>query len=249
MKKLNFEFIKKADYILVFLCAIVGLLFFLASITFIVVDSFSSSSHNQSVTIIESNDQNEELSDDSKEEESEVKETIEFNSMIKDVYVFTVSDPKKIIRMKRSRLSSYDEEDYAIRTNFLFISDHKEEYKLFPTNSQYIYDFDLNHNGEAHIKDSIPYNLYAVIKKDTNNDKQLNDDDDISFFISDYNGKNLMEISSSIMGIEAIKHNQILFSEFHDNELKYYAFDCIKREKKLIKSVKQEVKHKYVQFD
>ncbi len=246
MKKLNLEFIKKADYILVFLCATIGLLFFLASLSFIVYDMLSRhSSYERSVTRIETEEeQSQEPSEDNPKEEIEEKESIKFQEMIKDVYVFRVTDPK--IRIETRLSSKYGKEKTNIDnglTNFLFIYDQKEEYKLFPTNSQYIRNFLLYNYNE---KDSVRYNLYTVIKADTNNDKYLDDNDDISFYISDYNGKKLMEVSSSIMSLEHISGYRFLFTEFHDNELKYYVFDCAKREKKLIKSVKQKVEDKII---
>ncbi len=248
MKKLNLEFIKKADYILVFLCATIGLLFFLASLSFIVYDRLSRhSSYERSVTRIETEEeQSQEPSEDNSKEEIDEKESIKFQEMIKDVYVFKVTDPK--IRIETRLSSKYGKEKTNIDdglTNFLFINDQKEEYKLFPTNSQYIRNFHLKYNG----KDSVRYNLYTVIKADTNNDKYLDDNDDISFYISDYNGKKIMEVSSSIMSLEYIGAHRFLFTEFHDNELKYYVFDCVKREKNLIKSVKQKVEYKNIHLN
>lgn len=255
MKKLNLDFIKKADYILVFLCAAVGLIFLLILIIYTAANTlFSSSSSDVSVSVIETNNQNKELPDNNNNEESTDEELIEFTSMMNDVYVFKVKNPK--MREEKVSISMYkgsSRSDDDGLTNFLFINSQKEEYKLFPSNSQYIYSYsngydfyDSDSNDYKGKNDTLRF--YAVIKADTNNDKYLNSDDDISLYVSGYNGKNLTEISSSIMSCKEIGKHKILFTEFHDGELKYYVFDYKKKEKDLIKSVKQKVKEKSIEI-
>ncbi|MBR4839376.1 MAG: hypothetical protein IK005_02735 [Paludibacteraceae bacterium] len=237
--KIDIEFIKKADYILVFLCSLAGLIM----LSFLLIDVFFKPSHKE-VTVNNSiNNENEDKNEGEKEgQKKEEKEHIEFYSLLNDGYLFKVKNYNLPLEYSRiSKIKSYDEEEmeYGL-SNFLFINSKKEEYRLFPSNSQYIYKYSFIYEKE----DSLECNLYAVIKNDTNDDKKLTTSDDVSLYISDPDGKNLTEISPDIQSLEQFLSRKIVFTEYHDKELKYYAFDCKKREKIHIKSVKQDYSSK-----
>ncbi len=255
MRKLDFESIRKANHVLFFLCACVGLVILCVMLVFIVTDVlFSSSSRDETAVVVKTGVADGEVSgvagDENNAEneggvkEEEEKEYIEFNRMLKDVYVFDVLDSslcvKKDVKIHVKYRSSRSTEVVfdGVLANFLFLNDKKEERKLFPSNLQYI----IKHS----FVDTCNCGIYAVIKNDSNGDKEFDYSDDVSLYASDCEGNNLMELSSSVIYSRSIGHGKILFSEFCDGEERFYVFDCVKKEKELIKSVKQEKrKHRY----
>ncbi|MFC2603568.1 MAG: hypothetical protein ACFNX0_06670, partial [Treponema sp.] len=133
-------------------------------------------------------------------------------------------------------------------TNFIFVkSDGQEELKLFPSNV-FIYKYEFSRDSEELYAYSHECNIYAVIKGDTNNDKVLSSEDDISLYVSDYNGKNLKEISPSIMSVLLIDKNELLFTEYAEEKLSYFVYDCAKHTKTLLKTAVQEMNHKEIRF-
>ena len=245
MGKLNFELIRKVNHVLIFLVACAVIIFICVLWGSVLFDAIFSS-RDESAVVVKSDaadvaspsdveaENDVEHEGGTKEEEEKEKEYIEFNRMLKDVYVFDVLDSSLCVKkdVTRSRYSrSTETRNKSVHANFLFVNSNKEEHKLFPTNSQYI----IKHS----FSDSCA--IYAVIKHDTNGDKMLDFSDDVSLYVSDYDGKNLMEMSSSVFDSKPIGKGLILFTEFRDDELKFYVLDCVKREKNLIKSVKQKV--------
>lgn len=244
MGKLNFEFIRKINHVLIFLGACAGIVFICVLVGCAIFDAISSSSSRDESAVFVKTDAADVASPSDVEaennaeneggvKEEEEKEYIEFNRMLKDVYVFDVLDSSLCVKkdVTRSRYSrSTEARNKSVHANFLFVNSNKEEHKLFPTNSQYI----IKHS----FRDSCA--IYVVIKHDTNGDKVLDFSDDASLYVSDYDGKNLMEMSSSVFDSKPIGKGLILITEFHDDELKFYVLDCVKREKNLIKSVKQK---------
>ena len=69
------------------------------------------------------------------------------------------------------------------------------------------------------------FNIYAVIKEDTNRDKQLDSKDKIALYVSNYDGKNLKEISSSVYYLDCIDKNTFLFAEYEDGKVTFYEYD------------------------
>ena len=238
--KIDIEFIKKADYILIFLCALAVLIM----LSIVLIHELVNTGHKEVAVSNNINDEGEDENEEGKEgQKKEEKEHIEFYRPWDDGYLFKVKNYDLPLESSSfSKRSSYSEEnpEYGL-CNFLFINSKKEEYKLFPSNSQYIYRYNFIYDKE----DSLRCNLYAVIKSDTDNDKKLTTSDDVSLYISDADGKNLTEISSNIQSLECF-WDKIIFTEYHDKELKYFAFDCKKRKKDFIKSAKQNKTDKQI---
>ncbi len=67
-----------------------------------------------------------------------------------------------------------------------------------------------------------------------------------SLFISEYDGSQLTEISKSITSFRVVDKNQFLYTEYDGKKLSYYSFDAEKKEKKLIKTVEQEIDEKWI---
>lgn len=147
MKKIDFEFIKKADFVLVFILAVLGIILLCVTILQEIIP-YHGSRQNNRIAVVD-------------DEKIEIKEYIEFDRKIRDAYIF---------------------------------------------------------------------------KEDTNNDKILDGKDDIALYISDYDGKNLNEISASIDTFAFIDKNQFLFTEYNGTDSTYYAYDCAERKKYMIKS-------------
>ena len=244
MGKLNIEFFKKADYVLVFFCAILGVLVLSVSLLFLLKEVFVSNHSAPDKVVLENDEEktDEEKSTESTEDKDEKGSSIHYNCKLEDVYIFNVFSYKlqvnSVSYSSRSKLG-YDREEYRRGglANLIFVKGLKEEHKLFPSDSQYIFKYDY---ADKDARKGCSCNVYAVLKSDTNGDKILDEEDDISIYVSDYDGKNLMEVSSSVSYFDHIDKEQFLFSEFHDGVVKFFVFDCVKREKSLIKSVKQK---------
>ena len=96
------------------------------------------------------------------------------------------------------------------------------------------------------INNSHIFNIYAVIEEDTNNDKQLDSNDKIALYVSDFDGKNLKAISSSIYYLDFVDRDVFLFTEYNDGKVYYYEYDGKSKNKKLIKYVEKELDNKYI---
>ena len=258
MKKLNFELIKKIDYVLVLFIAIVCIALFLTEkISRYIPRKHLEPAH---ISVINSDD------DVSSEE---IKESINFLKKVDDTYIFTIST--NAIKSAELSDSIYTGNGYnglaisnsigqSIRqsssqiVNFMF-QKGKEENKLF-SSKVYIYKYELKkfRNQEIY-QSSYPYpltghdfNIYAVIKDDSNNDKKLDSKDNISLFVSDYDGKNLHEISSSIYYLENIEQNIYLFTEYNDGKVSFFEYDGNTDKVTLIKTIEQELNEKEIKL-
>ena len=257
MKKINFETLKKIDYVLVLLIAIVCIITFLVE----KISRYMPKHHSEPahISVVNSND------DISSEE---TKESLDFLKKLEDVYIFTVST--KAIKSDEISYSEYDGLEISnaigqsIRQsssqiiNFSFLKE-KEEYNLF-SSKFYIYKYELKNSKEIDFSPSVyesyipsysdghDFNIYAVIKEDTNNDKKLDSKDNISLYISDYDGKKLHEISSSIYYLEKIGKNIYLFTEYNDGKVSFFEYNGNTDKVTLIKTIEQELKEKKIKL-
>ncbi|UTC67076.1 MULTISPECIES: hypothetical protein [unclassified Treponema] len=240
MKKISFELIKKIDFVLIFIFSILGI------ITWVIVmidifDPFSSRhSVSNEVAIIE---------DETKEE---IREYIEFNEKIKDVFIFNLKSSKikadglyddiPKASLKSGANSSAKSRNEGI-TNLIFIKDKNyEEYKLFESNI-FIYRYRF---VEAANRNNISCdkNIYAVVNEDTNNDKTLNTKDNVALYVSDYDGKNLIKVSNSVYKVRLTDNNQLLFTEYDGTALTFFLYDIDLNKKIKLKSIEQAVLEK-----
>lgn len=244
MKKILFELIKKIDFVLIFIFLILGIITW--AIVMINIFNPFSGGHTVSnaVTIVE---------DDTKEE---IREYIEFNKKLKDVFIFNLKSSKikadglyddiSASSLKSSLSFSGKTHNEGI-TNFIFIKDISyEESKLFDSNIFiYKYKFAEEKTGKDIYCDK---NIYAVVNEDTNNDKTLNSEDNIALYISDYDGKNLIKLSNSVYKVRITDNNQLLFTEYDGSLLTFFLYDINLNKKTKLKSAEQEAPEKYISF-
>ena len=253
MKKINFEIIKKIDSILVLIIASAVILMF--SVETIKKYIPQKKSRAAQIKIVDS---------DNEKEVEEIKETIDFYKKIDDVYVFSVSTSA----IKAGELSESSAVNSQIsnvigqsfgysssqHVNFLFVK-NGETTSLF-SSKVFIYKHQLK-NSDDLVPEGVasfnPYestvhdfNIYAVIKNDTNNDKLLDSKDNISLYVSDYDGNNLKEISSSIYYIECTGKNIFIFSEYVDGKVSFYEYDGNSKKVALIKTFEKELTEKRI---
>lgn len=244
MKKISFELIKKIDFVLIFIFLILGIITW-AIIMINIFNPFSGShTVSNAVTIVE---------DDTKEE---IREYIEFNKKLKDVFIFNLKSSKikadglyddiSASSLKSSLSFSGKTHNEGI-TNFIFIKDISyEESKLFDSNIFiYKYKFAEEKTGKDIYCDK---NIYAVVNEDTNNDKTLNSEDNIALYISDYDGKNLIKISNSVYKVRITDNNQLLFTEYDGSLLTFFLYDINLNKKTKLKSAEQEAPEKHISF-
>jgi hypothetical protein len=248
MKKINFELIKKIDCLLVFIVAVIAIIGLLITfISEILPVHHSTPAH---IEIVNSDDE---------EATKKTTETIDFVKKIKDVYVFSISTSA----IKSNELSTSKSEAKQLSNsivkgnssseivNFIFVKDEQETV-LFSSKA-FIYKYQLANDNDSDtnkvsssIKKSHIFNIYAVIEEDTNNDKQLDSNDKIVLYVSDFDGKNLKEISSSIYYLDLVDRDVILFTEYNDGKVYYYEYDGNSKNKKIIKCVEKELDNKYI---
>jgi len=243
MKKKIFEFIKKADFVLVFIFMFLGIIVLTVLLINDLLPFHRTSPHQ--ITVVE-------------DVHVEIKEHLEFERKIKDTYIFSV----KSSAIKADELYGTEKSDWSGNgfsnvlgrsfggdgiTNLIFVKNNgREEYKLFPVNV-FIYKYCLAEDEEDQ-PPRYPHecNVYAVVKNDTTNDKILNSEDDIALYVSDYDGTNVKEVSSSIITFRFLGGEEILFSEYDGAVQSYFVYDCKTNVKTLIKSVKQEIIEKEI---
>lgn len=258
MKKLNFELIKKIDYVLVLLIAIVCIVSFLIE----KISRYIPRKHSEPAHISVINSDDDTLSE-------ETKESINYLKKVDDTYVFTIStNAIKSAELSDSIYTGNGYDGVAISNsisqsvrqsssqivNFIF-KKGTEEYNLF-SSKVYIYKYELKDSNDLEIYPaSYPYhitghdfNIYAVIKDDSNNDKKLDSKDNISLFVSDYDGKNLHEISSSIYYLENVDRNMYLFTEYNAGKVSFFEYDGNTDKVTLIKKIEQDLYEKEIKL-
>ena len=243
MRKKTFEFIKKADFVLVFVFALLGIIALTAALINDLLPFHRT--RVQQIAVVE-------------DVRVKIEEHLKFERKIKDVYIFSVKSSAikadEAYGTEKSKWSGNGFSNVLGRgfggdgiTNLIFVKNNgREEYKLFPANV-FIYKYCL-----AEVEEEQPprypheCNVYAVVKNDTTNDKILNSEDDIALYISDYDGTHVKEISSSIITFRFLGGEEILYSEYDGTVQSYFVYDCKTNVKTLIKSVKQEIIEKQI---
>ncbi|UTC64668.1 hypothetical protein E4O00_13130 [Treponema sp. OMZ 788] len=242
MKKISFELIKKIDFVLIFIFSILGIVTWVI-IMISIFDPFRSRrSVSNEVAIVE---------DETKEE---IREYIEFNEKIKDVFIFNIKSSKikadglyddiPKVSLKSGPSFSAKSGNEGI-TNLIFIKDKNyEEYKLFESNI-FIYRYRFAESSNRN-NISCDKNIYAVVNEDTNNDKTLNTKDNVALYVSGYDGKNLIQISNSVYKVIIIDKNQLLFTEYDGTLLTFFLYDIDLNKKTKLRSIEQECPEKEI---
>ena len=220
-----FDIIKKIDYILLLIGSCMGIIFFGVLIFEEIGHRFHRRQPSQ-ISVVEA------------EDKSEIREYVEFCSKVRDVFVFGVKSTAvkaeelySVESQKMSALSNIAGKGTGFDgiTNFVFVNENTHVYK---------YSF-MTDNPEPYIRNH-QCNIYAVIRSDTNGDKVLNSRDNISLFISDYDGRNVKELSAAIMSFDYTAQEEFAFTEYDGSQLSYFVCDCRTRNKRLLKTVDQK---------
>ena len=243
MKKAIFDVIKKADFVLVFVLAILGIVAVSATLIRDFLPRHRAAPNR--VAVVE-------------DEHEEITEYTDFEAKIKDAYVFSVkSSAVKADTDFSTAKTGWSGAGFANSlgrglggdgvTNFIFVKDGGQtERKLFSANV-FIYKYHFA-SDEDDGRQRLPRerNVYAVVKRDTSGDKILSSEDDIALLVSDYDGANIKEISSSIVTFRFIGGEEILFSEYDGKNQTYFSYDCKTDVKTMIQSVAQTLKAKEI---
>lgn len=245
MKKFNFDTIKKIDYILVLILAVAAIITF--SVITIKEILPREDYKSEQIKVVDSKDE---------KAAEDTTESINFMTKLDDVYVFSVSSsaiksdelylPASAGIEISNTIPRYGSSQII---NFLFVKNGQET-SLFSSKA-FIYKYEFKTNPESYSTYSYSdydhdFNIYAVIKSDTNNDKFLNSKDNISLYISDYDGSNLQELSPSIYYFECTDNNVFVFSEYNDGKVSFYEYDGNLKKVSLIKTFETELKEKII---
>ena len=253
MKKINFEIIKKINSVLILIIAVAVIISF--SVTTIKKYIPRKQPKTAQIKIVDSNNE---------KEAEKIEETIDFYKKIDDVYIFSVSssaiqseelaEPEYLSLEMSNAIGQSMRYSSSQLINFIFEKEGKET-SLF-SSKVFIYKHQLKNSTSIPIDlsaSAYPYdlsdhdfNIYAVIKNDTNNDKTLDSKDNISLYISDYDGSNLQEISSSIYYFECVDKNIFVYSEYSNGIVSFYEYDGNQKKIKLIRSFEKELTEKRI---
>lgn len=243
MKKINWEIVKKIDYALILFTFFVLIIAFIVNL---IVNAVRKPKYTPShIDIVDINNQS---------SVKEIEESFDFLRKVDDVYIFTIStnaisstdlSESGYSPSISNAMGNFGKDKQII--NFCFLKDSKET-TLF-SSKLFVYKYELKNTneikpeppvGSSYLYPEHNFNIYAAIKEDTNNDKKLDSRDNISLFVSDYDGKNLQEISSSIYYLECIEYNKYIYTEYKDNKLSFYEYDGNTKKITFLKSIEQK---------
>jgi hypothetical protein len=175
-----------------------------------------------------------------KKSKVEIKKVIKFNTVLRDTFVFSLESnavSENTVMALQKSVSSYERSPGGKEiVNFYFVSDKtKGETKLFD-NDIYIASWQFINDSKANgfILDK---NVYAIVSKDSNEDKKLTVDDAIDLYTSDYNGLNLKEIGKNVYRYQVINDNTVLFSEVNNNKEIYKTWNIKNNKIEVIKTI------------
>ena len=234
------ETVKKIDAVLI-LVAGVALIIFLCAAAYDMFGGHDYEPPNQ-IIIADSNDPDEKV---------EVKETVTFYKSVKDVYVFSVSstaiNSDDLVEMTAesgfSMKNSVKSFNSAV-ANFIFVKDGVQK-RLFDKNAL-IYKYSLANTDENVYPLLHDFNIYAVVNQDTNGDQLLNGMDNVSLYVSSYDGTGLEMLSPSIYSFDFSAKNIFVYSEYDGTKETFYRFNCETGKKVMLTSVSQEVEEKRI---
>lgn len=235
------ETVKKIDAVLILIACVAVIIFLIVSAFSMFGGGWYEEPPNQ-IIVADSNDPDEKV---------EVKETVTFYKSVKDVYVFSVSstaiNSDDLVEMTAesgfSMKNSVKSFNSAV-ANFIFVKDGVQK-RLFDKNAL-IYKYSLANTDENDYPLSHDFNIYAVVNHDTNGDQLLNGMDNVSLYVSEYDGSGLQQISSSMFSFDIVSKNEFVFSEYDGTKETFYRFNRETGKKVMLTSVSQEVEEKRI---
>lgn len=233
------ETVKKIDAVLI-LVAGVALIIFLCAAAYDMFGGHDYEPPNQ-IIIADTSDP---------DDNTEVRETVSFMKAVKDVYVFAVQSTAirsdELVEgsaLGKSMQNSFKSFNPAV-ANLIFVKDGAQK-RLFDKNAL-IYKYTLaDFDNEGYIM-NCDFNIYAVVNQDTNGDKVLNGMDNVSLYVSSYDGTGLEMLSPSIYSFDFSAKNTFVYSEYDGTNQTFYRYDHETGKKSLLTSVEQEVEEKSI---
>lgn len=233
------ETVKKIDAVLI-LVAGVALIIFLCAAAYDMFGGHDYEPPNQ-IIIADTSDP---------DDNTEVRETVSFMKAVKDVYVFAVQSTAirsdELVEgsaLGKSMQNSFKSFNPAV-ANLIFVKDGVQK-RLFDKNAL-IYKYSFAYFDSEPYQLMCDYNIYAVVNQDTNNDKLLNGMDNVSLYVSDYDGNGLEQISQSINSFNFTGGNAFVFSEYDSKTETFYRYDRTTHKKIPLTSVEQQVDEKNI---
>ncbi len=235
------ETVKKIDAVLILIACVALIIFLIVSAFSMFGGGWYEEPPNQ-IIVADSNDPDEKV---------EVKETVTFYKSVKDVYVFSVSstaiNSDDLVEMTAqsgfSMKNSVKSFNSAV-ANFIFVKDGVQK-RLFDKNAL-IYKYSLANTDENAYPLSHDFNIYAVVNQDTNGDQLLNGMDNVSLYVSEYDGNGLEQVSQSISSFNFTGGNSFVFSEYDGKTETFYRYDRTTHKKIQLTSVEQQVEEKNI---
>ncbi len=172
------------------------------------------------------------------ERAAEITQTLRFNAVLKDTYVFTL-ESDAVVEPSSARMEMnapalkrvrYDQEV----VNMYFVSsDTKKESSLL-TDNALIVSYGLA-NDEKDRGLITEQNFYAIVSADSNGDKRLSAEDAVGLFVSNYNGTELTQIGKDVYSCRLVKNNILLFTEADGTATVFKVYDENRRRVEEIK--------------
>ena len=142
----------------------------------------------------------------------------------KSNYLFTkviILDKELPEEVKRS-MAAMNDINYSYigaPINIIFFKDDRSEtHKLLKTNG-YIETM-IYPDGYYEQFKNLPFILYQIADEDTNNDSRINDEDNLAYYISDLDGKNLMQITPDSISLQKHQFNRDFTELYFIEEIK-----------------------------
>ena len=184
-----------------------------------------------------------------KESKIDIKNVIKFNTVLRDVFVFSLESnaisESDVMPLQKS-VANYERSPRGKEmVNFYFVAENsKLETQLFDKNV-YIASWQFINDSKANGL-LLDKNLYAVVSQDTNDDKKLTIDDTVDLYSSDYNGLNIKKIGSNIYRYQAINDNIVIFSEVNNNKEIYKTWNAKTNKTEVIKTINEIPENKEI---
>jgi hypothetical protein len=218
MKKI-ISFISAANQLLFFIGLIViGVMFALSFRTY--------HPEENKVEIVQGSDQS-----------SDTKRTVytkEFEHQIKDVFIFKIKaeviDPnaknkgRHVVKQSLAFASGYYfNSDQTV--NIMFVSEGESGRLLFE-NDRLIIDVKIINTEQGHRSGFLfDKNLYETVDRDSSGDGFLSEDDERSLYVSDYDGRNLKQVTTGISKLILVGNNKVLIVKGKKQEKQFFVYN------------------------
>jgi len=213
------NFIDKSNKVLLFIAAIVVIITISKSL---IRDIFRQSYPEAKVQVIEHDDN----------EKPNLKKS--YIGHIKDVHILEITSDKIVEKQsyaedKNMMITSSSLALSSNAVNLMFAKPGHTSRLLFEHNV-FIVAFSPTQIKETQYINSLSKNIYSVVRKDTNKDGFLNQDDKKELLISEYDGSNLKSVMDNIEGYHVINNDTVLLYTATATDTLYYTYNVTSAE-------------------